>query len=303
MDATEKYSKALLEAGMVTDASLSDVNGDKRPDLILAGEWMKIRVFLNNGNSFSEITDSCGLKDTEGWWNTIHAGDFDKDGDIDFVAGNMGLNTRIKVSLAEPATIHAKDFDNNGTLDAIMCYYILGISYPFYSRDDLQAQLPFIRKKYPTYTSYADQKLTDIFTPEELKGARVLKATLFESCYIENTGNGQFKVKPLPGEAQYFPVYGIESADYNNDGNQDLIIGGNFTGTRIKFGEQDAGKGLMLSGDGKGGFTPLSDIQSGLFIRGEIRDIEKVKLADGKQILIFALNNNISKTYTINNNK
>lgn len=302
-DATEKYSKALMEAGMVTDASLSDVNGDTRPDLLITGEWMKIRVFINTGNSFQDITDSSGLKDTEGWWNTIHSGDFDKDGDIDFVAGNMGLNTRIKVSNSEPATIHAKDFDNNGILDAIMCYYILGVSYPFYSKDDLQAQLPFIRKKYPSYTSYSDQKLTDIFTPGELKGARVLKATLFESCYIENTGNGQFKIKPLPREAQYFPVYGIESGDYNNDGNQDLIIGGNFTGTRIKFGEQDAGKGLMLEGDGKGGFTPLSDIQSGLFIRGEIRDIEEVKLADGKHIIVFALNNDIARTYTPNNNK
>jgi enediyne biosynthesis protein E4 len=301
-DATEKYNKSLEYAGMVTDAIITDVNNDKKPDLIIAGEWMKIRLFLNTGRSFEEVTESCGLENTEGWWNVIHEGDFDNDGDIDFVAGNLGLNTRIKGSVAEPVTIHAKDFDNNGTIDGIMSYYILETSYPIYSKDDLQSQLPFIRKKYPDYESYSDQKLTDIFTPEELKDALVLKATLFSSSYIENKGNGQFTINPLPREAQFFPVYGIESGDYNNDGNQDLILGGNFTGTRIKFGEQDAGKGLMLEGDGKGGFTPLSDIESGLYIRGEIRDIEEVKLADGKQILVFALNNNISIVYTLSKN-
>ena len=301
-DATARFSKELLEPGMVTDAVWTDFNGDNKTDLVISGEWMKIRAFMNTGSTLTEITDNCGLKDTEGWWNSIHGADFDKDGDIDFIAGNMGLNTRIKVSTAEPATIHSKDFDNNGTLDAIMCYYIQGVSYPFYAKDDLQAQLPFIKKKYPDYESYSDQTINDIFSPEEMKDALLLKATLFSSSYIENKGNGQFEIRALPREAQYFPVYGIASGDYNKDGHTDILLAGNFTGTRVKFGEQDAGKGLMLAGNGKGEFTSMSDSESGIFIKGEVRDIEEVKLPDGKSIFVFALNNNKAKCYALNDN-
>jgi hypothetical protein len=302
-DATEKFCKELSKPGMVTDAFWSDINNDNKPDLVIAGEWMKVRVFRNNGTSLEEITEPAGLKDTEGWWNVLYPGDFDNDGDIDFVAGNEGLNTRIKVSVKEPATIYAKDFDNNGTLDAIMCYYIQGESYPFYAKDDLQAQLPFIKKKYPTYKSYADQKLTDIFSQEELKDALILKAVLFSSCYFENKGGEKFEIRPLPAEAQYFPVYGIISDDFNNDKVTDLIVAGNFTGTRIKFGEQDAGKGLLLTGTSKGEFTPLNDLQSGIFIKGEVRDITEVKSASGKKLIIFARNNNSTVTYTPNDNQ
>ena len=300
-DVTEKYNKSLVKAGMVTDAVWADINGNKLPDLIIAGEWMKIRVFKNTGGALTEITETCGLKDTEGWWNSIHAADFDNDGDIDFVAGNMGLNTRIKISVEEPATIYAKDFDNNGTLDAIMCYFIQGISYPFYAKDDLQAQLPFIKKKYPDYESYSDQTIYDIFPADELKSAMQLKATLFSSSYIENKGNDQFEIRPLPREAQYFPVYGIESGDFNNDGFRDIIIGGNFTGTRIKFGEQDAGKGLLLTGNGKGHFTSVDFHESGLFIKGEVRFIREIMLSSGKSIIVFAQNNDYPHIYTINN--
>ncbi len=296
-DVTARYNKQLEKPGLVTDAELQDLNNDNKPDLVITGEWMKIRVFLNRVNSFEEITESGGLNNTEGWWNTIHTGDFDNDGDIDLVAGNMGLNTRIKVSEEEPATIHARDFDNNGTIDAIMSYYVLGVSYPFYSKDDLQTQLPFIRRKYPDYKSYANQTINTIFTPEELSGAITLKATLFASCFIENLGNDKFKIQQLPREAQYFPVYAIESGDFNNDGNKDLLLGGNFTGTRIKFGEQDAGKGLMLLGNSKGEFSALNDAESGIFIKGEIRNIVTVKLTDGNDLLLFFRNNDKAVAY------
>ncbi len=302
-DVSRKYSSALTAPGMVTDAFWADINADMKPDLVIAGEWMKIRVFKNTGGKLEEITESAGLQDTEGWWNVLYPADIDRDGDTDFIAGNTGLNTRIKVSVTEPATIYYRDFDNNGSLDAIMCYYIQGISYPFYSKDDLQAQLPFIKKKYPDYKSYADQKLTDIFSPEELKGATELKAVLFNSCCFINNGGGKFEIKPLPREAQYFPVYGITADDFNNDGNQDLLLAGNFTGTRVKFGEQDSGKGLLLEGNGNGEFTPLNDLQSGLFIEGEVRDIELVQLSSGKKIIIIARNNNTAVTYTSNDNQ
>ena len=249
---------------------------------------MGIRVFRNDGKQLAEITDQSGLKDSEGWWNTIIAEDFDHDGDIDYVAGNLGLNSQIKVSPAQPATIYAKDFDNNGSVDAVMCYYIMGESYPFYSKDDLQEQMPFINKKFPTYESYTKQKISDIFTPDELRNALVLKATVFESCYVENSGNDQFKLTPLPREAQLSPIYAIKSGDFNNDGKTDMILAGNFFGTRIKFGEYDANKGLLLTGNGNGNFSVWNDTRSGFHINGEVRDIADVRLASGKSILIFA---------------
>jgi hypothetical protein len=288
---------------MVTDAVWTDFDGDKRLDLIIVGEWMGIRAFHNDGKSLTEISDKCGLKNTEGWWNTIISGDFDLDGDMDYVIGNLGLNSQVKASVTEPATIYAKDFDNNGSIDAVMCYYIQGRSYPLYGKDDLEKQIPFIKKKYPSYESYARQTITDIFSPEELRDALVLKACVFESCYLENKGNNQFELTPLPREAQFSPIYAISSGDYNKDGNPDMILAGNFFGTRIKFGEYDANKGLLLTGNGKGKFEAQSDLQSGFHINGEVRDIAEVRLATGKDILIFALNNDSARLYGIAGNK
>jgi enediyne biosynthesis protein E4 len=302
-DVTEKYNKSLMYPGMVTDAIWTDFNGDKRPDLIIVGEWMGIRAFLNTGSKLTEISEQCGLKNTEGWWNCIIAGDFDHDGDTDYIIGNWGLNFQVKVSAKEPATIYAKDFDNNGVIDAVMCYYLQGKSYPFYSKDDLEEQLPFIKKKYPTYESYAKQTITDIFSPAELKDALVLKASVFESCYLENKGNNQFVLSPLPREAQFSPIFGMLAGDFNNDGNLDVILAGNFFGNRIKFGENDANKGLLLTGDGKGKFSVQTDLQSGFHVNGEVRDIANIKQASGKNIVIFALNNDSVKIYKPTGNK
>jgi hypothetical protein len=296
-DVTEQYNKSLMNPGMVTDAVWTDFDGDKKLDLIIVGEWMGIRIFQNDGKSLTEISDKCGLKDTEGWWNTIISEDFDLDGDMDYVVGNLGLNSQIKASVTEPATIYAKDFDINGSIDAVMCYFIQGKSYPFYPKDDIQDQMPFIKKKYPSYESYASQTITDIFSPEELRDALVVKACAFESCYMENKGSNQFELSPLPYEAQFSPIYAIRSGDYNKDGNPDMILAGNFFGNKIQFGEYDANKGLLLTGNGKGDFTVRNDIQSGFHINGEVRNIANIRLDSGKDILVFALNNDSVKLY------
>lgn len=290
-DITRSLNDSLMNPGMVTDAIWTDINDDQHPDLILVGEWMPIRFFTNNGDHFEETTSQSGITNSEGWWNTIEAGDFDNDGDQDYVLGNFGLNSQIKVSPQKPAVIYAKDFDGNGSLDAISCYYILGESHPFYSRDDLAAQIPYIKKKYPTYNSYSDQKISDIFDEDQLREAMELKATNFESSYMENKGEGQFELSALSAPAQFTPIYGIQTGDFNSDGNTDIILAGNFFGTRVKFGRYDANKGLLLEGDGEGHFKEIPNNISGLFVQGETRDIALLDLFNKKKMLIFVRNN------------
>ena len=239
---------------MVTDALWTDFNGDESPDLILVGEWMAVRLFLNTGTGLEEVVDQEWMKYSEGWWNTIHGEDFDLDGDMDYVLGNLGKNFQIKPTAEEPATIYASDFDNNGSLDGIMCYYILGRSAPLYSKLDLAEQLPGFDKKYPDYKSFAGLNIHDIFPDDLLEQAVVLKVTRPASSYLENLGNNTFHLSDLPVEAQLSPVYSIVSEDYNGDGIPDLVLAGNFYGSRQKFGRMDANRGVVLLGNGDGSF-------------------------------------------------
>jgi len=304
-DVTELKNEALSNPGMVTDACWVDFNGDGLSDLILVGEWMPVRLFQNTGSELLEITDQKWKDGSYGWWNRIESGDFDEDGDVDFILGNFGLNSEIKASVKEPVTIYVQDFDNNGELDAVMCQYINGKNYPIYSRDDLATQVEEINSKYPDYKSYADQTLSDIFSNETLREALVLKATNFSSSYLENKGNNQFELFKLPLQAQLSPVYGIQTGDFNEDGFLDVILAGNFFGLRIKFGRYDANKGLLLTGDGRGQFKEVPGVESGLEINGEVRDMAVIKMSSDKEILIFSRNNEKALLYDINksNNK
>lgn len=299
-DVTSKINPSLEYPGMVTDAIWSDFNGDKKNDLIIVGEWMGIKVFTNSEGKLIEISETCGTKDTEGWWNKIVPADFDNDGDIDYVIGNLGLNSQLKASVSEPVTLYAKDFDNNGFIDPIMCSYVMGESYPVYPKDDIVKQLNALKSKYLNYADYANEKITDILTEEELNGAQVLKANNFNTSYLENLGNNQFKLSALPSRVQFSPIYGILVDDFNHDGNQDLIMGGNFFGSRVKYGRYDANKGTYLLGDGKGNFNPINNIESGLNVTGEVRDIINVRLADETTSILFIKNNTSIQTYNIN---
>jgi len=299
-DVTKEKNPELRFPGMVTDALWTDFIGDELPDLILVGEWMPIRLFANEGNRLGELKGQAWMEDAEGWWNRIQAGDFDLDGDTDYVLGNLGKNFQIKPSPEEPAIIYASDLDNNGSVDGMMCYYIHGINAPMYSKTDLEAQLPHISKMYPDHKSYADLTIDDIFPGAVLDHAKKLKVTHASSSYLENLGNGQFSLKDLPEEAQFSPIYSMASGDYNQDGLPDLILAGNFYGSRLKFGHLDANRGLVLLGKGDGGFHPLSQRESGLYLDGEIRDIAEVTVADDSKIFIFAPNNDSLQVYKLN---
>ena len=285
-DVTQNNCAALVQPGMVTDALWMDINNDKQPDLIVVGEWMPVKVFINAKGILTDASSTYIHFASTGWWNRISAADMDCDGDADLVIGNCGINTQFHVSEREPMNLYFKDFDNNGSVDPVLCYYIDGVSYPAASRDDLTDQLPGLKKKFLTYKAYASATISDIFTPDQLKDAGVLKAETMETVYLENQGSKGFFKKELPLPAQYAPVYGIVMEDFNKDGKKDMLLAGNNTWTRIKYGRYNANHGVLLTGDGKGNFTYVPQAKSGLTLKGNVKSLQSIH--SGKAIKIIA---------------
>ena len=292
-DITEAINKKLTKPGMVTSAAWVDVNADKLPDLIIAGEWMPIMVFINEKSKLTDASANYIKFESNGWWNTIHTTDIDNDGDEDIVLGNYGLNTQFKASVKEPVTITYKDFDGNGIVEPIICYYINGVSYPAFSRDDLADQLPIIKKKYLAYKDYANATLEQMFEPAILKDAPVLKAGFMQTILLENKGQAGFVLHPLPIQAQYAPVYAIENIDVNKDGHTDLLLAGGNEWNRIKFGRYTANHGILLAGDGKGNFVYVEQNISNLAIRQNVRCLKKIRSKKETSILAGINNSNI----------
>tara|TARA_B100001173_G_C16029159_1_gene565669 strand:- start:1359 stop:4670 length:3312 start_codon:yes stop_codon:yes gene_type:complete len=297
-DVTQEIARGLQSIGMISDALWTDFNGDNQHDLILVGEWMPITLFENQNGKLKNVSKEIeGFKDSEGWWNAIAHADFDNDGDMDYVAGNFGLNSQLKTSVEYPVGIFAKDYDNNGSVDPILSCYDEGKNYPVFSKDDIQQQLTILKNRFVRYNEYAGLTIDQIFTPEELKDSKVLYAKNFETSYIENLGNSQFKIMPLPKESQLSPIYGLTTGDFNQDGHLDIVMGGNFTASRVKFGHYDSIKGICLLGNGSGQFTNLDASDSGLMVTGEIRDIQKIISSNGEEYLVFSRNNDTPKIY------
>jgi hypothetical protein len=289
-DVTDRLAPGLSHIGMVTDALWRDVNGDGRLDLVVIGEWMPITIFRNMGGGRLEKMNVPGLEKSDGWWNRIIAGDFTGDGKVDFIVGNMGLNTRLKANADEPATMYVKDFAHNGFVQQIISYYNHGHAYPLTLRDDLIKSLTFLKDRYLNYKDYAKQTVADVFPQKDLADAVVKNAYTFATTLVRNNGDGTFTMVPLPTEAQFAPVYGIYASDFNRDGKPDLLLAGNFDGVKPEIGKMDAGYGLYLRGDGKGHFTPVREVESGFLVPGQARDIQPVRTRGGN-IYIVARNN------------
>jgi hypothetical protein len=288
-DITEQFCSDLMHGGMITDAFAGDINGDGFSDLVVVGEWMEIGVYVNREGTQLERNANAIGQESSGWWLAIEGKDFDKDGDIDFVVGNFGLNNQYHVSPTRPAKLLYKDFDNNGSIDPIFCYYF-GDTLSFaYSRDELIGQIPGMKKKFVDYKTFASAPFSEYFSAEQLADSDTLTATLLETVYLENDGKANFKIRRLPMEAQFSPVYAIASLDVNGDGNLDIVTGGNFTQSRVSVGQCDANFGTILLGDGHGSFAPLDPEVSGLKVRGDVRDIGVLKV-NGNDYLIFGRN-------------
>ncbi len=275
----------LAQIGMVTDALWVDINNDKQPDLVVVGEWMPIKVYINSKGILTDKSAEFIHFASTGWWNKLSAADMDNDGDLDLVIGNTGTNTQFHVSEKEPMTVHYKDFTENETIIPVLSYYIGGVSYPAASRDDMVDPMPFLKKKFIEYKTYATATIDDLFTAEQLKDAKILKAEIMNTIYLENQGAKGFVQHELPIEAQYGPVCGIAIHDFNKDGKNDMLLAGGNTWTRIKFGRYSANHGVLLIGDGKNNFKYIPQTQSGLNLKGNIKSLKIIKGSKSNSII------------------
>jgi hypothetical protein len=289
-DATSKIAPDLRNIGMIRDMMWEDVDGDGDKDMIIAGDWMPLKVFINENGKFKEKKDAFIPEKTEGWWNCLTAGDFNGDGHIDFIAGNHGLNSRFKARPEKPVSMYVSDFDLNGTVEQVICTYNGEKSYPLALKHDLTRQIPGLLKKYPKYEMYKDQQITDIFTPDQLKNSIHLDAYMLETSVFINDGTGHFSRKILPTEIQFSPIFAASVDDYNGDGNLDILLGGNLFNVKPEVGRYDADYGDYLKGDGHGGFTYVPAKISGFHLNGEVRDIKEVETSRGKIIVVATCN-------------
>ena len=303
IDVTSSVAAPLINIGLVCDAIWTDFDNDGWQDLVLAGEWMPLKFLRNVGGHFTDSAQA-GTNSKVGWWNSIVSGDFDNDGDVDYVVGNLGENSFYKATDRYPVSLYAKDFDGNGVLECIPTRYIKDEDgklneFTTHVRDDVVDQMPFIKKRFLSYKDFAYASFDKLFTNDERKAMIKCKANYFASSFVRNNGNGTFSVEPLPVITQTSVINGMIADDFDGDGNLDILISGNDYGTDISTGRYDAGNGVFLNGDGKGNFRPLSILQSGWFIPGNGKAIAELRDKDGHVLIAASQNRGPLKVYRL----
>ncbi len=273
---TKTLAPDLAQPGMVCDAVWADLNGDGKQDLVTVGEWMPVAAYLNEGGKLKPATEQVFGKAYNGLWNCIEMADLNGDGRPDFVVGNLGTNTQIKASDAKPAELFHADFDDNGAVDPILCTYVQGKSYPYLTRDELVQQLPKFKKRFTDFKSYSTVTVADLFSEGELKKAKRLTINHLETILFLSNGSGGYSFGQLPIQAQFAPVHCIAVLDADKDGHDDLLLLGNDRHLKLRLGMADANLGVLLRGNGKGGFSYVPQPQSGLQVRADVRCVEQV---------------------------
>ncbi|MEO7768689.1 MAG: FG-GAP-like repeat-containing protein, partial [Ferruginibacter sp.] len=284
IDRTEEIAPSLAQVGMVNSAVLADLDGDKKPELVVAGEWMPIKIFAFNSGKLNDVTDKYGLKNTEGWWNKLAVADIDGDGDMDIVAGNLGENYKFKASVEKPFEVYAKDFDSNGTNDIFLAKYNGDVQVPVRGRECTSQQCPFISKKFVSYLSFAESDLKTILG-DQIESALHYKAYLFSSVILVND-NGKFTIKKLPLEAQFSTLNCILIDDFDKDGKKDMLIAGNKFDVEVETTAADASPGVFLKGLGNMNFKSCQSLESGFFVPYNVKDMQAVKMKNGWSILV-----------------
>jgi enediyne biosynthesis protein E4 len=303
-DVTPELCGELQNIGMITDALWSDYDNDGKIDLILAGELLPIMVFHHEGNKFVRIEKNF-FERYKGFWSSINGHDFDKDGDTDYVMGNLGMNNPFQVTENTPLRIITKDIDGNGSVDPVIaCYMRESMNsdekklYPVHFWDEINSQSPKFRRKFTRYKQYSKVTVEKLFTEEEIKDALILDANYLSSVYMENIGNGKFNIVALPVEAQFAPITGVLPADVNQDGQADLVLTGNDFGNEVFYGRYDAFNGLVLLGDGHGQFTHMSTRESGFYVPGDAKSLVKLFVAN-TAVYLAAQNKDSLKIFSI----
>lgn len=288
-DVTAKAAPELNKLGMVTDAQWADIDKDGKKELVIVGDWMPVTIFKFIDGKLKKYQE---IANSSGWWNCLVVADLNGDGILDFAAGNTGLNTRIKADPLHPAKLYINDFDKNGQTECIPVYFKTdGRAYPYFLKGEMEMQIPSLKKKFLHFTEYAGKSIEQVFSKEQLESAIVLSVTQSQSSAFINNGKGGFDVQPFPLRAQLSPVFAILPADLNNDGIMDLFMGGNFYGLKPQGGRMDASFGTTLMGTANHSYQYISPGESGLFVKGEVRDIKAVRTTPNGTCIIVAMNN------------
>ena len=299
-DETQNLAKDFSNLGMATSAVIIDFDNDSWLDIIIVGEWMPIKIFKNMETHFEDVSSQMGLtkNNSTGWWWSIKEGDFDNDGDLDFIVGNNGLNYKYKATEDETFDIYVNDFDNNNSEDIVLSYYSEGEQVPLRGRSCSSQQIPGIKNKFKDYNSFSEATLVDVYTEEELEESLHYQVKSFASIYLENKRD-KFVSHQLPVEAQFSSINQILVEDYNNDGNPDFLVAGNLYVSEVETPRNDGSFGYYFEGNGKGDFKPIEPIKSGLFIKGDTKDLSNISIA-GEDYIIVAKNNDYLQFVKVN---